>query len=109
MFVIFLQINVNHVYFSLSDGRVNVTLSEEKRLVHFLMRRYRLAGRRGRPVLNYTHPIKVEFGLGLIQMELNEKAKMLITSMWSRFVSSLYELHAAKMSYPTKRRICGPE
>ncbi len=71
----------------ITDGEINVTISEEKRLVRFLMRRYRLAGRGGRPVLNYTESVKVAFGLGLIQMELNEKLKMLITSMWSRFVS----------------------
>ena len=73
--------------FSVTDGEINVTISEEKRLLRYLMRRYKLAGRGGRPVLNYTEPVKVEFGLGLIQMELNEKLKMLITSMWSRFVS----------------------
>ena len=71
----------------ITDGEINVTISEEKRLVRFLMRRYKLAGRGGRPVLNFTEPVKVAFGLGLIQMELNEKYKMLVTSMWSTIVS----------------------
>ena len=83
--------------FSVTDGEINVTISEEKRLVRYLMRRYKLAGRGGRPVLNYTEPVKVAFGLGLIQMELNEKLKMLITSMWSRFVRVMFCLNSTRL------------
>ena len=44
-------------------------------------------GKNGRPVRNSSMAVGVHFGLGLIQMELNEKDKILSMSMWSRYVS----------------------
>ena len=54
------------------------------------MRNYTTIGRNGRPVVNMSKPVLVEFGLGLIQMDLDEKNKILSTSMWSRYVSTNY-------------------
>lgn len=48
-----------------------------------------MSGKEGRPVVNMSQPTEVQFGLGLIQMDLNEREKLLTTSMWSRLVSSL--------------------
>ncbi len=70
----------------LSDGEINATLSEEKRLLHFLIKRYQLVGNSGPPVLNSSEPVTVKFGLGLIKLDLDEKTKMLVTSMWTRYV-----------------------
>ena len=44
-------------------------------------------GKGGRPVRNSTSSVPVMFGLGLIQMDLHEKAKILSMSMWTRYVS----------------------
>ena len=63
-----------------------MTLSEEKLLIRHLLRRYEVVGRGGRPVTNMSESIRVEFGLGLIQMELDEKSKIFTTSMWTRLV-----------------------
>ena len=52
-----------------------------------LMRKYNRIGKMGRPVYNTSHPVLVHFGLGLIQMDLNEKDKVLTMSMWTRYVS----------------------
>ena len=64
------------------------TISQEKRLTQDLLHRLSMAGREGRPVINMSMPTSVEFGLGLIQMDLNEREKILTTSMWSKIVSS---------------------
>ena len=65
-------------------------ISAEKLLCRELMRNYTTIGRNGRPVVNMSKLVLVEFGLGLIQMDLDEKNKILSTSMWSRYVSSNY-------------------
>ena len=54
------------------------------------MGNYTTVGRNGRPVVNMSKSVLVEFGLGLIQMDLDEKNKILSTSMWSRYVSTNY-------------------
>ena len=51
---------------------------------------YAGVGKNGRPVRNTSTAVPVEFGLGLIQMDLDEKYKVLIMSMWSRYVSDLW-------------------
>ena len=43
-------------------------------------------GRAGRPVRNSTDAVNDEFGLGLKQMELDEKQNMLTMSMWTKYV-----------------------
>ena len=62
-------------------------ISMEKRLVNKLMKNYDRVGRIGRPVRNVSTSVPVHFGLGLIQMSLNEKDKILSMSMWTRYVS----------------------
>lgn len=62
-------------------------LSAEKRLVRKLVRNYTALGRNGRPVKDVNKTVSVEFGLGLIQMDLDEKSKVLKMSMWSKYVS----------------------
>ncbi|ELU09980.1 hypothetical protein CAPTEDRAFT_105798, partial [Capitella teleta] len=59
-------------------------ISAEKELINRLLARYDRVGRGGRPVLNASSPVNVSFGLGLIQMDLNEKEKILTMSMWTR-------------------------
>ncbi|ELT97047.1 hypothetical protein CAPTEDRAFT_92843 [Capitella teleta] len=60
-------------------------MSAEKELLSILLDNYDRVGRSGRPVLNVSTPIDVMFGLGLIQMDLNEKEKILTLSMWTRY------------------------
>ena len=68
-------------------------MSEEKKLIKHLLDNYKEVGNGGRPVLNITTVMEVEFGLGLIQMDLDERYKVLKMSMWSRYVSKkLHEL-----------------
>ena len=54
-----------------------------------LLKRYEKIGRDGRPVLDADRPVQVNYSLALIQMDLNEKAKILSMSMWTRYVSLL--------------------
>ena len=65
-----------------------MTLSDEKRVIKYLLDKYSIAGKGGRPVINSSIPTVVQFGLGLIQLDLDEKKKIFTTSMWSRLVSS---------------------
>ena len=62
------------------------SVSAEKRLCRELMSNYSGLGLNGRPVINMSTPIVVSFSLGLINMDLDEKHKILISSMWSRYV-----------------------
>ncbi len=62
--------------------------SLEKQLIKDLMTNYTSIGINGRPIDNMSLPITVSFGLGLIQMDLNENDKILTTSMWSLYVST---------------------
>ena len=61
-------------------------MSEEKKLMKHLLENYEKIGNGGRPVLNISSVVEVEFGLGLIQMDLDERYKVLKMSMWSRYV-----------------------
>ena len=69
----------------ISDGEVNATISEETRLIHYLIKIYKLVRKDSRPVLNHSEPVKVHFGMGLVQLEVDEEAKVLVTSMWTRY------------------------
>ena len=62
-------------------------MSDEKRLINTLWKNYLEVGRQGRPVLNALSPVPVQFGLGLIQLALDEREKVLTMSMWTRYVS----------------------
>ena len=65
----------------------NISISEEKRLTQYLLRKLDITGRGGRPVVNMSASTAVTFGLGLIQMDLDERNKILTCSMWSNMVS----------------------
>ena len=62
-------------------------MSPEKRLIKMLLERYRYVGDQGRPVLDLSTAVPVKFGLGLIQMALDEKKEMLTLNTWTRYVS----------------------
>ena len=64
-------------------------MSAEKRLLNRLLENYNRMGRPGRPVLNVRATVKVTFALGLIEMDLDERDKILTMSMWHRYVSIL--------------------
>jgi len=61
-------------------------MSTEKRLIDDLMGHYSQTGRHGRPVYDMKVATPVKFGMGLIQMELDEKKKILQLSAWTRYV-----------------------
>ena len=63
------------------------SMSPEKRLIKMLLERYRYVGDQGRPVLDLSTAVPVKFGLGLIQMALDEKKEMLTLNTWTRYVS----------------------
>ena len=85
----FNQLNLIIYFFSLFRP-LETTMSAEKTLIKHLVRNYKAIGNGGRPVLNVNDSVNVEFGLGLIQMDLDEKYKVLTMSMWSRYVSILF-------------------
>lgn len=62
-------------------------MSEEKRLIQDLLRYYEPIGKNGRPVKNIATSVPVIFGLGLTQLDLDEKQKILALSTWTRYVS----------------------
>jgi len=64
-------------------------MSDEKRLIKYLLRNYEKVGVVGRPVLNQSQTIHVNYGLALIQiLDLDEKNQVLTTNVWSRYVST---------------------
>ena len=77
----------NHSYKSSFYYCRSITISPEKELTQYLMENYEVVGRGGRPVIDFNQTTLVEFGLGLIQIDLDESEKVLTTSMWTRMVS----------------------
>ena len=73
------------------------SLSSEKKLVRKLLNNYARIGRVGRPVRNVSTSVPVHFGLGLIQMSLDEKNKILSMSMWTRYVRLRFIFIAYRM------------
>jgi len=64
-------------------------MSDEKRLIKMLLNNYEKVGVVGRPVLNQSETIHVNYGLALIQiLDLDEKNQVLTTNVWSRYVST---------------------
>ncbi|ELT91195.1 hypothetical protein CAPTEDRAFT_207723 [Capitella teleta] len=59
-----------------------IKISAEKRLTLEMTKRYKAIGQGGRPVVNTNTTTFVYFGLGLIQMELDEREKVFESSMW---------------------------
>ena len=64
----------------------NITLSHEKLLMNHLMSVLRATGKEGRPIKNISDATPVFFGVGLIQLDLDEKNKILSCSVWSQLV-----------------------
>ena len=63
-------------------------MSDEKRLITHLLQNYEKVGVVGRPVYNTSDTVRVEYGLGLIQiLDLDEKNQVLTTNVWCRYVS----------------------
>jgi len=63
-------------------------MSDEKRLIKYLLGNYQKVGVVGRPVFNQSDTIQVRYGLALIQiLEMDEKNQVLTTNVWSRYVS----------------------
>ena len=67
---------------------LEMPMPDEKRLTRALVENYGALGIEGRPVLNASAPIRVWFGLAIMQMDLNERENMLQTSVWCRIVST---------------------
>lgn len=59
----------------------------EKKLIRDLLVTYEEVTPHGRPVVNDNTTVNVQFGLGLIQMELDEKEKALSLSLWAKYVN----------------------
>jgi len=76
-------------------------LSDEKRLIKYLLNHYQKVGVVGRPVYNQSDTIKVNYGLSLIQiLEMDEKNQVLTTNVWSRYVSHrIHRLFAVPQVY----------
>ncbi|ELT98093.1 hypothetical protein CAPTEDRAFT_128526, partial [Capitella teleta] len=49
------------------------------------MAEYEDIGVIGRPLINLSYPVTVQFGLGLIQMDVQEKENMLSLSAWTKY------------------------
>ncbi|CAD5122885.1 DgyrCDS11285 [Dimorphilus gyrociliatus] len=60
----------------------NLNMSYEKKIILDLLANYKLVGLNGRPVINDSTATIVELGLGLVQIDLDEKNRVLTTSMW---------------------------
>ena len=70
---------------------LSIALSTEKQLIKKLLAQYKEVTQHGRPVLESSQAVQVSFGLGLIQMELDERNKALSLSIWTKYV----RLHCA--------------
>lgn len=64
-------------------------LSQEKRLIKYLVERYRTFGKTGRPVNNPNETITVEYGVNLIQiLDLDERNQILSINVWITYTSA---------------------
>lgn len=79
-------------YAILVSFNFSTEISSEKLLIQHLLRAYDRVGRNGRPVIDINTTVPVHFGLGLIQMDLDEKNKVLTISAWTKYVSKLLKL-----------------
>jgi Neurotransmitter-gated ion-channel ligand binding domain len=69
-------------------------MSDEKRLIKYLLDNYETIGVVGRPVYNTSETVSVQYGIGLIQiLDLNEKDQILTTNVWCRYVSITCFVH----------------
>ncbi|KAK2140584.1 hypothetical protein LSH36_1297g00003 [Paralvinella palmiformis] len=81
-------------WFTVQSGLVNnpqdslpyIALSKEKLLLKELISRYSNVTSHGRPVIVSDTSVNVQFGLGLIHMDLDEKTRALVLSVWIKMV-----------------------
>ncbi|XP_059147495.1 neuronal acetylcholine receptor subunit alpha-2-like [Physella acuta] len=67
------------------DDELNIT-SKEKLLVKRLISRYQRMGKEGRPVVNTSDAVRVDFGLSLIQiLDVDVKDQVLKTNVWYEY------------------------
>ncbi|KAK3782216.1 hypothetical protein RRG08_018582 [Elysia crispata] len=67
------------------DNELNIT-SKEKILVRRLLSRYERQGKEGRPVVNTSDAVRVNFGLSLIQiLDVDVKNQILKTNIWYEY------------------------
>ncbi|KAH9502545.1 Neuronal acetylcholine receptor subunit alpha-4 [Bulinus truncatus] len=67
------------------DDELNIT-SKEKILVKRLIDRYARMGKEGRPVVNTSDVVRVEFGMSLIQiLDVDVKDQVLKTNVWYEY------------------------
>ncbi len=92
-------------YYALVHPLFSDDISEEKRLIRAVLEEYQKTTLHGRPVRDISHPVQVKFGLGLIQMELDEKDKVLSVSIWSRFVSPFYLIAVSRFTLSPLRML----
>lgn len=59
----------------------------EARIVHHLQARNEKLGVIARPVLSHKDKVSIQFGLRLVQVDLDEKNNQLVLSTWVRYVS----------------------
>jgi Neurotransmitter-gated ion-channel ligand binding domain len=65
-------------------------MSDEKLLIKFLLDQYEAVGVAGRPVINTSDTVRVDYGLALIQiLDVDEKNQVLTTNVWNRYVRIL--------------------
>ena len=65
--------------------------SVESNLLRQLVNRYKKISTEARPVQNWSEPVQVEFGLGLIRMDISERKQIITTSMWNYYVSMIID------------------
>ena len=69
--------------------------SREKQLVKDLLDRYERQGKEGRPVVNTSDIIVVNFGLSLVQiLDVDEMDQILKTNIWYQYVSNEYTFYS---------------
>ena len=69
----------------MKDG--SPVISAEAQLLSSLLRDYKTHGKIARPVTDSSRAVKVEFGLRLGHVDLNEKEQVMEFSAWVRLVS----------------------
>ncbi len=74
--------------------------SNEKRLTKFLLDGYKKVGQGGRPTTNSSEAVSVQFGLAMIQMDLEEQINTLTVSVWCRYVSDILLVATHPQIYP---------
>lgn len=83
-----------------SDKHALPFVSKEKQLIKFLLDRYAEYGRIGRPVINTSEVITVNFGLSLVQiLKVDEKNQVLETNVWETFVRNIFPWNSIDVNH----------